>query len=116
MTIAAKQLPPAFGGAVVFEQAPERVVQCVEFQGDLIVATETRVYRLVGDKLVLIPFVTVPADGSERIGQIMNIARQIREAAYRQGKGDSVTTFEDLFQSLHDALTRITEPAEGAAK
>lgn len=46
--------------------------------------------------------------GQKDYEAVMAIARQIREAAYRQGKGESVTTFEDLFQSLHDALTRIT--------
>ncbi len=51
-------LIPVVPDCVVFPPRPERIVQCVAFQGDLIVATETRLYRLVGDKLVLIPFIT----------------------------------------------------------
>ena len=48
--------------ALMLHARPERVVQCIEFQGELIVATETRVFKLVGDTLVLIPFSTEKKD------------------------------------------------------
>lgn len=46
----------------VFTKAPEKIVSCVEFQGYLIVATEHRLFRLVGDELVPIKFVNEAKD------------------------------------------------------